>query len=66
MLADQGVEVHLSVAFFINEPQWQDHENGVVVRGIGLTLEAADTQRLAAMGASFSVDIYLNEGEDPG
>jgi hypothetical protein len=57
-------EVTLSIGYFINEPQWQEHDEGALVRGLGVALTSAHDELLHTMRASFDVDIYVNSEAD--
>ncbi len=59
-----GGEVTLSVGYFVNEPQWQDRDDGSLVRGLGVALDEREIALLHAMGASFDVDFYVSTGND--
>jgi hypothetical protein len=64
LAAAPDTEVTLSVGYFINGPQWQEHDEGTLVRGLGIALNSAHIELLHAMRANFDVDIYVNpEGE---
>ncbi len=44
-------EVTLSVGYFVNEPQWQDRDEGFLIRGLGVALDNAEIsapQRIAS------------------
>ena len=56
-------EVTLSVGYFVNQPQWQDRDEGVLVRGLGVALNTVAISLLAAMGARFDVDLYVSTEE---
>jgi hypothetical protein len=63
-LADDTTDVTLSIGYFINEPQWQEHGEGTLVRGIGVSLNPAHVELLHAMSAHFDIDIYPNVGSE--
>jgi hypothetical protein len=58
-----GADVTLSVGYFVNEPQWQEGEDGLLVRGLGVALDTREIDLLHAMGASFDVDFYVPTDE---
>ena len=60
LAATPDAEVTLSIGYFINEPQWQEHDDGILVRGLGVSLNAAQIELLHQMRAEFDVDIYVN------
>jgi sulfur relay (sulfurtransferase) DsrC/TusE family protein len=57
-------DVTLSIGYFVNESQWQAHDAGVLVRGLGVALNAAHIEILHAMRASFDIDFYVNVNVD--
>jgi hypothetical protein len=48
LAAEPGREVTLSVGYFINDPQWQDHDDGTLVRGLGVALNSVQIDLLHA------------------
>jgi hypothetical protein len=64
LAAAPETEVTLSIGYFINGPQWQEHDEGALVRGLGVALNSAHVELLHAMRANFDVDIYVNPEAD--
>lgn len=60
LAATPTTEVILSIGYFINEPQWQTDGENTLVRGLGVSLNAAHIDLLHAMHADFDIDIYVN------
>jgi hypothetical protein len=63
-LVSEETDVTLSIGYFVNESQWQAHDAGVLVRGLGVALNAAHIEILHAMRASFDIDFYVNVNVD--
>jgi hypothetical protein len=59
-----GASVSLDVVYGINGPQSYEGGTGVVVRGLGVSLTAAQIGLLETMGAGVWVDIYVDTDAD--